>query len=66
MKNPCCICELYMKNIKCENEEKCPVGIMKKENKLLKNRITRLQKKADEDTWGYSDRLGDRHEMGSW
>lgn len=64
--NPCSICELYAKGVKCENEEQCPVGIMKKENKLLKSRNTRLQKKVNEASWGYSDRLGDRHEMGSW
>ena len=34
--NPCIICEKYMKGIRCEEADICPVGLMKKELARLK------------------------------
>ena len=62
-KEPCSICELYVKGEKCEQESGCPVGMMKKENRSLKNRNTRLQKKLDKYSWGTPRELK-RNDMG--
>lgn len=62
-KDPCSICELYAKGEKCEQESSCPVGLMKKENRNLKNRNTRLQKKLDEYSWNVPRELV-RNDMG--
>lgn len=63
MKNPCSICELYAVGEKCDNERKCPVANIKKENALLKRRVHKLEACAPFDN---TNMIGDKHEMGSW
>ena len=56
-KNPCVICEKYMKGVRCEEKE-CPVYQMKEENEKLR----KLADNASRE-WEYSSR--DRiYEMG--
>lgn len=60
-KEVCLMCEAYMSDTKCDNDE-CPVAKVFAENKRLKERISTLTGQMSY----MSDPLtiGDRHEMG--
>lgn len=55
LKNPCVICEKYIKAVRCDEAEECPVGQMKKENARLKRKLKQDGKWELE--WEDSDRL---------
>lgn len=61
--NPCIICEKYMKGIRCEEADICPVGKMKKELARLK-RQNRKDGKWELE-WEDTDRL-ERGRQGVW
>ena len=41
-KEPCVICENYMKGVKCQNDT-CPVAMMKAENERMRKEISDLR-----------------------
>lgn len=56
-KNPCTICENYMRGRRCEQAAACPVGILKAENIRLKQENRRLRDKVNEYQWGNPSRV---------
>lgn len=60
-KEPCVICENYMKGVKCQNDT-CPVAMMKAENERMRKEISDLR--LDMSYMIDPNAIGDRHEMG--
>jgi len=56
--NPCIICEQYIKGMMCY-QFNCPVALMKKENRELKEKVQRLEReKAWRPLGEYSPEMG--------
>ena len=65
--NPCSICEKYVKGVRCDEADVCPVGQMKKENAILKRRLTKYE---HDESWAFEDRVEhsreEDYERGRW